>query len=105
MNKYKLDVSIIIVNYKVRDKVLNCIKSIYSSNTKYNYEIIVVDNERDRLLSASLEGMRKVKYVQSKSNLGYGGGCNLGSQSASGEFLFILNPDTLVKQNTLDNIV
>ncbi len=80
-----IEVSIIIVNYKVEKELLECIDSIKKSNTKTQYEIIVIDN--------------------SENNVGYGAGNNLGAKKAKGEFLFFLNPDTKVFPGTIDNLV
>jgi len=99
-------ISIIIVNYKVKEKLLRCIKSIYDSKPKTELEIIVVDNDDESGVGNSLKKLYpEVRYIQSENNLGYGGGNNLGAQSAREEYLFIINPDTVVFKNTVDELV
>jgi GT2 family glycosyltransferase/4-amino-4-deoxy-L-arabinose transferase-like glycosyltransferase len=99
-------ISILIVNYKVKEKLFRCIKSIYDSKPKTEFEIIVVDNDNESEIGNSLKKtFPKVVFIKSQKNLGYGGGNNLGAQSAKGEYLFIINPDTLVFKNTVDEIV
>ncbi len=99
-------VSIIIVNYKVKKELFSCIKSIINSNPKTGYEIIVVDNDEVKSIKNDLlKSFPFVKYIPSKENIGYGAGINLGAKQAKGEFLFFLNPDTLVKKDAIDLLV
>ncbi len=105
MRNKKTKVSIIIVNYKVEKELLDCVYSIVKSSPKIIYEIIVVDNDEENKVETLLKTkFSKVKYVKSKSNLGYGGGNNLGARYAQGEYLFFLNPDTKVLHRALDNL-
>lgn len=97
-------ISIIIVNYKVRDKLLNCIKSIFSSKIQINFEIIVVDNEGDKDLEKELKKNTKVKYINTFKNIGFGAGNNLGAKNAKGEYLFFLNPDTLIVKDAIEKL-
>jgi GT2 family glycosyltransferase len=92
-----MDLSIIIVNYRTRVKLLNCLDSISrADNQGFTYEIIVVDNNSGDDLSAVAKLYPAVKLIFSPKNLGMGGGNNLGIQSAAGDFILILNPDTLI---------
>ena len=99
-----MEVSIVIVNYKVREKLIRCIDSIKKYAPKVSYEIIVVDNEPDDKLRGELKKINNTVYIKSKSNLGYGGGNNLGATKAKGKYLFFLNPDTLVFKYTVDSL-
>lgn len=99
----KVDVSVIIVNYKVQFEVFSCIESIYKSKPKLSFEIIVVDNSEKDSISRKLKTkFPQVKYILPFGNLGYGAGNNLGVKNARGEFVLILNPDTRFKNNVLD---
>ena len=100
-----ITVSIIIVNYKVKEKLLECISSIYESKPKTSFEIVVVDNDEAETIEKELKvRFPKIRYIKSEKNLGYGGGNNLGAKNARGEYLFILNPDTFVYKNTIDEL-
>lgn len=102
----KIKVSIIIVNFRVKEQLFACIKSIYDSKPKADFEIIVVDNDEVKTIEKELIAKFKdVKYIKSNSNLGYGGGNNLGAKNASGEYLFFLNPDTVVLNKAIDVLV
>lgn len=99
-------VSIIIVNYKTERELYKCIESIQNSEQKVNYEIIVVDNDEDSKIEDRLkEKFKEVRYIKSPRNLGYGGGNNLGTLHSKGEFLFFLNPDTIVKKDAIGRLV
>ncbi len=99
-------VSIIIVNYKVKNELFECLSSIEKINQGVKYEIIVVDNSEDNLIESELKNkFSKVKYINSEKNLGYGGGNNLGAKYSKGDYLLILNPDTKLISGKISNIV
>lgn len=102
----KMDISIIILNYKSKGFTLNCIKSIkeaYLSNLKY--EIIVVDNNSQDGIKEILAWQNpEVKVIVSTKNLGMGAGNNLAIKQAQGEFIVIMNPDTLVFKDTFQKL-
>ncbi|MFW9929610.1 MAG: glycosyltransferase [Candidatus Thorarchaeota archaeon] len=98
-------VSVILINYNTLSFTEQCIKSI-ATNTKINYEIIVVENnssDKDKIARLE-EQYNFVKVIISKTNLGFGGGNNLGVRNASGKYILILNNDTIVYPDTIDNI-
>ena len=98
-------VSIIVLNYNAGDLLLNCIKSIKESSYE-NIEIIVVDNiSSDGSQIKCQKKYPEIKLIQNKENLGYCGGNNIGIQASKGEFIVILNPDTVVEPNWLDELI
>ena len=98
-------VSIIIPHYNNETILLNCLKSIYESTYK-NFEIIVVDNaSTDNSIINAKSLYPNINIVKSKSNLGYAGGCNLGSKEANGEFLFFLNNDTVIESSCIELLI
>ncbi len=104
MQKNKLDVSIIIVHYNVKKELFSCISSIYKSNPKVNFEIIIVDNDEKKVIKKELlEKFEKVKYLENINN-GWGGGINKGVRFAKGKYIYLLNPDTIFINNALDEI-
>jgi len=103
MNKEPL-VSIIILNYNAGEFLRKCIESVLKSNYK-NVEIIVVDNaSNDESLNKCQQKFPDIKFIKNKQNHGYCEGNNIGLKNANGEFLVILNPDTEVEQNWLDEL-
>ena len=91
--------SIIIVNYNVKEYILNCIQSIQDKidANRCPYEVIVSDNGS---VDGSVEAIRErfpwVKVIENNANLGFGKANNIGAKQAKGEVLFFLNPDTLI---------
>ncbi len=90
-----MDVSIIIVNFNTEELILNCLDSIYEKTQQLNFEVIVVDNNSPNRPNL-LKNDKRIKYIQSETNLGFGKANNLGTQYASGKYLFLLNPDTIL---------
>jgi len=106
MQKNKLIVSIIIVHYKAKKELFECLKSIYRSQTKVSYEIIVVDNDEEKTVSQELSHeFSKVLYIANSTNNGWGGGVNIGLKKAKGEYVYLLNPDTIIKTGAIDSLV
>lgn len=95
-------VSIIIVNYNSQQYLGDCIDSIYTYVSDVSYEIIVVDNASE---SGSVQFIKQkypgVKLFVNSENKGFGAANNIGSRHASGDYLFFLNPDTILLDNAL----
>mgnify|MGYP001091097798 FL=1 len=103
MNEKSL-ISIIVLNYNAGELLLNCINSLKKS-TYQNIEILVVDNiSSDDSHSKCKKQFPDIKLIQNRKNLGYCGGNNVGIKEAKGEFIVILNPDTIVEENWLDEM-
>ncbi len=99
-------VSIIIVHYKKSSYLYRCLQSIKNTQSKIPYEVIVVDNDEREIIADELKNRFPwVTYKKSQENLGYGGGNNLGTTCAKGKYLFFLNPDTIVLNDTLDILI
>ena len=98
-------VSIIVLNYNAGELLLNCINSLKKS--KYtNLEILVVDNiSSDGSQTKCKEQFPDIKLIQNKENFGYCGGNNIGIREAKGEFIVILNPDTIVESNCIEELI
>lgn len=103
MKNKHIDVSIVIVNYKVEKELFNCVDSIINLKPKAKYEIIVIDNYEESKIENEIKNkFPKIKYIKSSKNIGFGAGNNLGAKTASGKFLFFLNPDTTVEDYSID---
>src|SRR6266480_1744701 len=104
--KHCMKLSIIIVHYKVKDELFHCIQSIKNSYIQYDYEIIVVDNDEEKTIEKELKKkIPVVTYIKSPGNIGFGAGNNLGAKYAKGEYLFFLNPDTIVSKHAIDKLI
>jgi GT2 family glycosyltransferase len=95
-------ISVVVVNYKVPLSLRQSLRSIRESDNVDALEVIVVDN-------ASGDGSREivaaefpeVKWIQLKTNIGFGKACNVGAANAAGDYLLFLNPDTIISHRTL----
>lgn len=94
-------VSIIILNYNAGQLLIDCVESILKTNYP-NYEVIVVDNaSKDNSQTKCKERFPTIILIENTENLGYCEGNNVGIRQAKGDFLVILNPDTLVEPDWL----
>ena len=98
-------VSVIVLNYNAGELLLNCIESIKKSAYK-NLEIIVVDNiSTDKSQKACKEKYPDIKLIQNDENFGYCEGNNIGIREAKGDYIVILNPDTIVESNWIEELI
>ena len=98
-------VSVIVLNYNAGELLLNCIESVKKSTYK-NLEIIVVDNiSTDKSQEACKEKYPNIKLIQNDENFGYCEGNNIGIRKARGDFIMILNPDTIVEPNCIRELI
>ncbi|MDN5316594.1 MAG: hypothetical protein PWR08_718 [Thermoanaerobacterium sp.] len=96
--------SIIILTYNQIDYTKMCIESI-RKYTKTPYEIIVVDNGSTDGTIEYLELQNDIKLIKNKENRGFAAGCNQGISIAEGEYIVLLNNDTIVTENWLSNLL
>ncbi len=97
-------VGVVILNYKVKDYAVRCLKSVINSSYK-NLKIYLVDNNSEDGIESELDKYNKVIFIQTGANLGYTGGNNIGIKTALSEscdYVFILNPDTEVAKDTIE---
>ncbi len=98
-------ISIIILNYNAGNLLVECVESIFDSNYT-NIEVIVVDNlSNDNSHKKCQEKFNEIFLIENKENLGYCEGNNVGIRHAKGDFIVILNPDTIVSANWLVQIM
>ena len=98
-------VSVIVLNYNAGELLLNCIESIKKSAYK-NLEIIVVDNiSTDKSQKICKEKYPDIKLIQNDENFGYCEGNNIGIREAKGDYIIILNPDTIVESNWVEELI
>ncbi len=97
-----MKLSIIIVNYNVRYFLEQALKSIYSSRCSYSYEVYVVDNaSSDDSLEMLADKFPQVHVIANSENLGFSKANNLAMRRAEGKYFLLLNPDTILREDTL----
>lgn len=103
-----MKVSIILVNYKTLECIIECIKSIKA--TKFNnLEIIVVDNDsKDNCRSMIMKLWDDIVVIENSSNMGFSEANNIGIKHAiknSTEYILLLNGDTIVSESFFDTLL
>src|SRR3989339_833425 len=97
-----IDLSIIIINYNVKEFLLNLLDSLRKAVKNVSTEIIIVDNASD---DGSVEILREkfsnIKLIANKKNVGFGSANNQALQVAKGKYFLLINPDTIVREDTL----
>jgi len=100
--KSEILISVVIVNYKVPECLLDALRSLREADLYEKIEIIVVDNaSNDNSQQLVSTAFPDVNWVQLKYNVGFGKASNIGVKNAQGKYVLLLNPDTVVAKNTL----
>ncbi|MBN2304339.1 MAG: glycosyltransferase family 2 protein [Anaerolineae bacterium] len=101
-----MKLSIIICNYNTRDPLALALESIRATADDLPHEVIVVDNDsKDGSAAMVRERFPSVKVIESGANLWFTGGNNLGIRAAQGDYVLILNPDTVIEPGALQTMV
>lgn len=99
-----MDVSIIIVNYNIRDYLLECLRSVYAVKSP-EVEVILVDNASS---DGSVEAVRKefprTIIIENKENRGFPAANNQAFALAKGDYLMMLNPDAFLQEGSLESL-
>ena len=105
INKMSKKVSVLIVSYNVKNYVDHAIDSLLRSDYT-NIEIVVVDNQSfDGTVEHIRSRFTEVKLIANKQNVGFGTAVNQAAEAADGDYLLIINPDTVVQENTISTFV
>lgn len=97
----KIQVSVIIVNYHSASLVKQAVESIVKETEGLTYEIVVVDNHSGKEEVCTLRDNTCYNLIELSENKGFGGANNEGAGVAQGEYLLLLNPDTILRNNAI----
>ncbi|MDD3826517.1 MAG: glycosyltransferase family 2 protein [Anaerolineae bacterium] len=101
----RMGLSIIIVNWNTRQLLADCLHSVFATVRDIEFEVIVVDNDST---DDSVECVRmlfpQVKLIERSENLGFARGNNVALLEASGEFILLLNPDTILREHAVNRL-
>jgi GT2 family glycosyltransferase len=101
-----MQLSVIILNYNVRYFLELCVLSVQKAIQNLDAEIIVIDNNSsDDSCAMIKQRFPNIKLIENKGNLGFPKGNNIGVKEAKGEFICILNPDTVVAEDTFEKVL
>lgn len=101
-----MKLSVIIVNYKVKYYLEQCLRSVTEASKGIAVEVIVVDNASgDGSVEYLSERFPDITIIASKENLGFARANNLAIRNSHGEYILLLNPDTIVAENTFTDFI
>jgi GT2 family glycosyltransferase len=99
-------VDIIIVNWNSGNHLKNCVQSILSdTNDPYLNSIIIIDNNSNDASYSQLPICPKIKIIKNTTNLGFAKAANIGFKASSSAYVLLLNPDTIISNDTLNNCI
>ena len=97
-----MDLSILIVNYNTCDLTMDALRSVFQSNTDYQYEVILIDNHStDGSVERIRQAFPQVTIISNDQNVGFAKANNQGIKRATGRYVLLLNSDTIVQPDTL----
>jgi hypothetical protein len=100
------EVSVVVVTYQCKDEARRCFASLFDTTEDVSFELIVLDNASD---DGTVEMIRtefpQVRVLALGENIGFGPGVNRAADTAAGEYLLLLNPDTVVHPDAVDHLV
>ncbi|MFJ8457695.1 glycosyltransferase family 2 protein [Lysinibacillus xylanilyticus] len=101
-----MDLSVVIVNYNTKKLTIDCIQSVLKSKSNFQYDIFVVDNASS---DGSVEQIKSkfphVHVISNKENVGFSKANNQAIKACSSRYVLLLNSDTIVNENTLDEMI
>ncbi len=101
-----IDVSILVVSYNTRELTLAALDSIAAETRDVSFEVIVVDNaSADGSAAAVAAHASKPRLIALDDNIGFARANNLAAEGASGHYVLLLNPDTVVRNRAIDRLV
>ena len=101
-----MKLSVVIVSYNVSHYLLQCLDSLQRAMRGIDGEVIVVDNHsRDNSVALVHQAHPEVKVIENLHNLGFSKANNIALRQAKGEYALLLNPDTIVADNTIRDCI
>ncbi len=101
-----MDVSIVIVNWKVKDLLRRCLASLYRETKGVEFETYVVDNDsRDGSVEMVAREFPQANIIANNRNVGFAAANNPAIASSRGDFVLLLNPDTELKDDAISAMV
>ena len=97
---------IIIVSYNTAEYTKRAIQSIYTETKETSFNIVVVDNNSpDNSVEVIRNHFPDIQLIESKKNLGFAGGVNLGAKAVNSDYILLLNPDTVILDGAIDKLM
>ena len=99
-------ISVVIVNYNVKEYLEQALQSLQRALKRISHEILVVDNASvDDSVAHIRARFPEVQLIESKVNLGFGKANNVALRRVQGEYVVLINPDTVVQEDTFEKLL
>lgn len=103
------EVSIVVVSYNTREMTLECLRSLVEETSRLSYEVLFIDNQSSdgsyEAVEAEFGNDARFRLKSATENRGFAMANNEMAQLAQGQFLLLLNPDTVVQNHAIDRLV
>ena len=101
-----MKLSVVIICWNDLRVLRECLHSIYQGTHSTDFEVLVSDNgSTDGSVEFIRQRYPEVRVLENRANLGFGKGNNVGIRASSGDYVLILNPDTIIHDGSLDRLV
>lgn len=99
--------SILVISYNTRELTLECLRSVFDQTEPGTFEVILVDNLSSDGSADAIEAEfgTRIRLIRSERNIGFAAGNNQAALHARGEYLLLLNPDTVVLDRAIDRLL
>lgn len=97
--------SIIYIYYNTPKEIADSISSLRTAVKNVSFEILIVDNASPKRLPQIIMQNKKIAFLQNVKNLGFGKAVNQAVKKAKGQYLLVINPDTLCTKNSIFTMV
>lgn len=98
-------ISVLIVGYRCREFLADCLEGLLSNTCDVSMEVLYVDCSGDGSAAMVRERFPTVRVLENEENLGFARGNNTLAKHAKGEYLLLLNPDTLIRDNAVGEVL
>src|SRR4029079_3398418 len=101
-----MKLSVVIICWNDLKVIGECLRSIYAETQSTDFEVIISDNNSsDGSVEYISKNYPQARIVSNGANLGFAKGNNAGIRESRGEYVLILNPDTIIHDGALDKLV
>ena len=100
------EVSVVVVNYRTENFLPACLESLKKAASSASIDLVLIDNSKGRGAAEILKQyFPDAKLIENERNAGYAKAVNQGVGVSNSEFVFVVNPDTVAKEGSLDELV
>ncbi|MDD5039839.1 MAG: glycosyltransferase family 2 protein [Patescibacteria group bacterium] len=97
-----MDVSIIVVSWRVKQELHECLQSIFSYSKYFRFEVFVVDNNsQDGTAEMMRSEFKQVHFIENDHNCGFAYACNQAIKLCTGQYILLLNPDVAIQDDAI----